>query len=239
MSGYECYERLSTPPKDALRTIGFGKLKGKSDINPQWRYEALTREYGMCGVGWKYELVNTQTVKVEPTGEMMLFVQINLYTRYGEDWSDPIIGFGGDFIIIKDKNGIHGNDDAYKMAITDAIGNAAKMIGVASDVYRGKFDTKNTEYETRYQNAQQAPQSSKPKQANTSPQDEKKAVLKALMEHMKKDGMGAEEMKLLIQKKFGKESSAELSLQECKILAANYNKLWAQLMDELGKGDAA
>ena len=100
-------------------------------------------------------------------------------------------------------------------------------------------DDGNTASQKPNQNAQQAAGAPKPKQANTSPQDEKKAVLKTLMEHMKKDGMGAEEMKLLIQKKFGKESSSEMSLQECKILAANYQKLWAQLMDELGKGDAA
>lgn len=128
---------------------------------------------------------------------------------------------------------------------------ASQLTGACSSYARkyslcGLFaidDTKDADTEEYSQkpsqNAQQAAGAPKPKQANTSSQDEKKAVLKALMEHMKKDGMGAEEMKLLIQKKFGKASSAELSLQECKILAANYQKLWQQLMDELGKGDAA
>ena len=36
----EIYEKLQTPPNDALKPIGFGNLKGKSDINPRWRYEA-------------------------------------------------------------------------------------------------------------------------------------------------------------------------------------------------------
>lgn len=100
-------------------------------------------------------------------------------------------------------------------------------------------DADTDEYQRQAKGNQQAAQSSKPKQANTSPQDEKKAVLQRLTADMKQNGMGNEEMKLLIQKKFGKESSAALSLQECKILAANYQKLWQQLMDDLGKGDAA
>lgn len=136
------YEALSRPPKDALRTIEFGALKGKSDINPQWKYEAMTEEFGLCGIGWKFEIAEKEMVPVQPTGEVMIFVVINLYVKEDESWSAPIPGCGGDFLIKRDKNGMHGNDEGLKMAITDALGNAAKMIGVAADVYRGKFDTK-------------------------------------------------------------------------------------------------
>lgn len=40
MSAIEIYKSLSQPPATALRQITDGKLKGKTDINPQWRYEA-------------------------------------------------------------------------------------------------------------------------------------------------------------------------------------------------------
>lgn len=136
------YEALSRPPKDALRPIEFGALKGKSDINPQWKYEAMTEEFGLCGIGWKFEIAEKEMVPVQPTGEVMILVVINLYVKEDESWSAPIPGCGGDFLIKRDKNGMHGNDEGLKMAITDALGNAAKMIGVAADVYRGKFDTK-------------------------------------------------------------------------------------------------
>ena len=36
------YESLARPPKDALKEIGGGKLKGLTDINPQWRYKVMT-----------------------------------------------------------------------------------------------------------------------------------------------------------------------------------------------------
>lgn len=60
----------------------------------------------------------------------------------GEGWSEPVYGCGGDFIVEKNKNGLVPNDEAYKMCLTDALGNAMKCIGVAADVYRGLWDSK-------------------------------------------------------------------------------------------------
>ena len=56
MNGIEIYESLARPPKNALREILAGKLKGKTDINPQWRYKAMTEKFGLVGLGWKYEV---------------------------------------------------------------------------------------------------------------------------------------------------------------------------------------
>ena len=142
----EHYEALRRPPQEALRTIEFGALKGKSDINPQWKYEAMTEEFGLCGIGWKFEIADKEMVPVQQTGEVMIFVVVNLYVKDGESWSAPIPGCGGDFLIKRDKNGMHGNDEGLKMAITDALGNAAKMIGVAADIYRGMYNTKYNRY---------------------------------------------------------------------------------------------
>ena len=136
------YNAVKTVPQSALKIIDFGKLKGKYDISPQWRWEILTEVYGICGVGWYFDIVDTKEVLVEATGETMLYVKVNLYIKDGDEWSKPIPGYGGDFLIYKDKNGYHGNDEAFKMAVTDALGTAAKMIGVGADVYRGLQDTK-------------------------------------------------------------------------------------------------
>lgn len=138
MDNMQHYDKLKVVPRTALKEIPFGKLKGKSDINPQWRYEAMTSEFGMCGIGWKFEIAKTWVQPLED-GQMLLFVEINLYVfdLETDKWSAPMPAIGGDFLIEKDKNGIHGNDEAYKMATTDALGVAMKMLGVAADVYRG------------------------------------------------------------------------------------------------------
>lgn len=130
------WDAVRTPPDWALKEITAGKLKGKLDINPQWRWLAITENLGPCGFGWKYEIVKTWTEKV--LEELMCFIEINFYTHDNTlGWSAPIPSIGGDYLIESDKNGIHGNDEAYKMALTDALGKAASMIGVAADIYQG------------------------------------------------------------------------------------------------------
>lgn len=135
----ERYAALSQPPKNALKPIEFGALKGKSDINPQWRIEALTEQFGLCGIGWKFE-IDDITLQECPSGERLLYMRVNLYVKNGEEWSAAIPGMGGDYIIKKNKTGLAANDEAYKMCLTDALGNAAKCIGVAADIYRGNYD---------------------------------------------------------------------------------------------------
>ena len=156
-SSLNLFRAQARPPKEALNEIKFGPLKGKSDINPQWRIEALTETYGLYGVGWFIQIKDTNMVDLPETQEKMLFLTLELYVR---DWSipddykwfGPAIGIGGDYLIIRDKNGVHGNDEAYAMAMTDALGKAAKLFGIANDIYRGKYDTK---YGWRDEKAQQ------------------------------------------------------------------------------------
>lgn len=157
----ELYNQLCTPPNDAVKPIKAGKLKGKSDINTQWRYEALTAVFGPCGVGWKYEIADVKMIDVTATKETMVFVLVKLqwFDKESDKWSEPIFGWGGDFIIVKDKWGLHGNDEAMKMATTDAVGTAAKQLGVGADVYRGYIDkgvsdSKYQEYDYASQTAQ-------------------------------------------------------------------------------------
>lgn len=145
------YEAVQEPPQNALKTIEFGKLKDKSDINPQWKIEALTGQYGLCGVGWKFEIAETE-IRECKDGQVLLFMKVNLYVKDKDKWSEPIPGYGGDFIIEKNKNGLVPNDEAYKMCLTDALGNAMKYVGVAANVYRNLTHTKYDRKESPKEN---------------------------------------------------------------------------------------
>lgn len=136
------YISVATVPQSAIKLIEGGRLSGKTDINPQWRWETLTETYGLCGIGWKFDIVSVETIQIEATKEVMIQVKVNLYIKDGETWSAPVPGYGGDFIVVKERNGLRANDEGYKMAVTDALGTAAKMIGVGADIYRGLQDTK-------------------------------------------------------------------------------------------------
>lgn len=141
MEAIQIYKKLSQPPKGALREIKAGDLKGKTDINPQWRYEAMTETFGLVGIGWKYEI---QKLWNEPgaNGETLAFAQVAVFVRDPDtkEWSDPIVGIGGSKLINKFSAGPKSNDEGYKMAVTDAFSTSLKMIGVAADIYAGRWD---------------------------------------------------------------------------------------------------
>jgi len=142
MNNLRIYEKVRTVPDVAIKAICAGRLKGMSDVNPMWRIKALTEQFGPCGFGWKYEIVKQWT---EPYGqEVKAFCNINLYVQENDKWSDAIPGTGGSSMVSVERNGNYVNDEAYKMALTDAISVAAKALGVAADVYfqKGKEDTK-------------------------------------------------------------------------------------------------
>jgi len=133
------WDLIRTPPSTALKLIGAGRLKGKSDINPQWRFEAMTQVFGPVGDGWKYTIDN---LWLEPVadGQIVAFAQVSISFKMGDTWSEPIPGIGGNKLVEQESSGLHVNDECYKMAVTDALGVAMKALGMAADVYAGQID---------------------------------------------------------------------------------------------------
>ncbi len=139
------FDTAKRPPNEALKPIDAGKLKGYTEINPLWRYEIMTQLFGLYGDGWKIEIVDNQIKPVEATKEEILFTSILLYTRnrVTGKWNAPAPATGSAYLIVKDRNGIHGNENAYASAQTDAIGKACKFFGIGYDVYLNKKNNQN------------------------------------------------------------------------------------------------
>ena len=158
------YEQLRHVPDYALKQIGAGRLKGMSDINPVYRIKAMTEVFGPCGIGWKYVITKQW---IETYGqEVKVFTNIDLFIKVDGEWSDAIPGTGGSAIVAIERNGAYVSDEAYKMALTDALSVAMKALGVAADVYyskdkQGQFDTK---YEQQTYMAQQGAAMQSPQQ---------------------------------------------------------------------------
>lgn len=152
MSNLKVWNELKAVPGEAKKKIGAGRLKGMTDIKPQWRLKMMTEQFGVIGIGWYYDTVKTWT---ESYGtEMSVHVLVNLFIKVDGEWSKPISGIGGSMLIsnekIKDyesslydtKFKPYHSDEAYKMATTDALSVAMKQLGVAADVYMGLSDSK-------------------------------------------------------------------------------------------------
>lgn len=139
MNNLDVWFAVGKPPKEALKTIKGGRLSGMTDINPQWRYKTMTEQFGMAGEGWTYDIIRLWT-EDGTDGQRMAFAQVALRVKRGEHWSEPIPGIGGAAMIAKETSGLRSSDEAYKMAVTDALSVAMKMLGVGSAIYEGRWD---------------------------------------------------------------------------------------------------
>lgn len=133
------WEQVKRPPSEALKKITGGRLKGMTDIKPQWRYQVMTEVFGPCGEGWRFTIDNLWT-EAGSDGQIIAFAQISLFHKTEKEWSAPIPGVGGSLLVAKESAGLHTSDEAYKMAITDALSVAMKHLGVAADIYAGLWD---------------------------------------------------------------------------------------------------
>lgn len=144
------YDKLRSVPEEAKKPIQGGRLKGMTSIEPQWRINRLTDVFGPVGIGWKYEIVRMWREITEESNEVIANVHINLYYKQdGQDgdWSEPVPGIGGSKLQTQERNGLYVSDECFKMALTDAISVAGKVIGLGADVYWDNYESK---YDNQY-----------------------------------------------------------------------------------------
>ena len=149
------YNKIKEVPKEAQKPITGGRLSGMTDIKPMWRIEKLTEVFGPVGLGW-YAPITKREIIEGANNEKIAIVDINLFVNYkvpynldDDLWSEPIIGTGGSSFVAKEKNGLYTSDECFKMAYTDALSVACKMLGMGANVYWGdsKYNT-NKKIET-------------------------------------------------------------------------------------------
>lgn len=137
------YNAFAEVPDNAKKTIGGGRLKGMTDINPMWRIMMLTERYGPCGTGWTYDITDKRVIE-GADGVVCAFLDIDLFVKENGEWSKGIPGTGGSQLVAKEGKGLYTNDECFKMALTDAISVACKALGMGANVYwangRTKYD---------------------------------------------------------------------------------------------------
>lgn len=141
----ELYNKVRNVPQEAKKEIKGGRLKGMTDINPMWRIKTLTEQFGICGIGWKTEIVRTW-LDAGANGEIIANVEIKLFIKIDNQWSEGIPGIGGSKFTSKESNCIYTDDECYKKAYTDACSVACKNLGIGADVY---FEKDSTKYDMR------------------------------------------------------------------------------------------
>lgn len=141
------YEELRVVPEIAQKKFNNGSFSG-TDINPMWRIKKMTEIFGMCGIGWYYDVVERSIVETDDTKSA--FIAIKLYIKVNGEWSMPIYGEGGNcFKMVTKKGETRVSDEAFKMALTDAVSNATKQLGLGADIWFEPDKTKYTQNSER------------------------------------------------------------------------------------------
>lgn len=144
-----------TDPTHTKQFSRAGGFKGTA-IKPIWITQRLTEMFGPCGQGWGFDKPEFQLV---PTGADTL-VYCTLRAWYIDPSKEPdeilddrcfLFGIGGDKVVAQRQNGVFCDDEAFKKAFTDALGNAFKFVGVGADVHMGLFDDSKYVAEVREQ----------------------------------------------------------------------------------------
>lgn len=144
----EYYEQLRNVPNEAQKSFDNGRFKG-TDINPMWRIKRMTELFGPCGFGWYYEVVNRSLERSSDENVICAFIGINLYINVNGEWSKPIYGEGGNTMSVWNRkySCIDTSDEAYKMALTDALSNATKQLGLGADIWFANDKKHSTKYD--------------------------------------------------------------------------------------------
>jgi hypothetical protein len=135
---------------DPNHTKGFKRAGGFSGtaVKPIYTEQKMTEVFGPAGKGWGMGEPSFQVVPGSD-GQVAVYCTVSLW------WCDPVAangaplvplnprtvyGVGGDMVVVKQSAGLRTDDEAFKKAFTDAVGNAMKHLGMSADVHMGLFD---------------------------------------------------------------------------------------------------
>lgn len=125
MNNTEIWDKLARPDPKALKAFQrSGGFRGTA-INPMHTLHTVTEAFGPCGTGWGMTKPDFQVVGT------------NVYCSVGvwyKDATEPVWGVGGETLSGR------GDDEAFKKAYTDALGNALKHLGANADIYFNLWD---------------------------------------------------------------------------------------------------
>ena len=156
-SNLDIWDKLGrTDPEHTKKFTRGGGFKGTA-VKPIYTAHKMTETFGPCGTGWGYSEPTFQLVPGSD-GQTAVFCWLTLwYAKPEGGRSEPIPGVGGDFVVKKFSSGLTTDDEAFKKAFTDALGNAMKNLGMSADVHMGLFDDNKYVSELRSEFAEERP----------------------------------------------------------------------------------
>lgn len=132
------WQRVCITNPAAVKPITGKQYQGNSP-KPYWIVERLTEEFGPCGIGWGFTILNERMERLTETEILHVAVVRFWYMLDGQRGELEQIG-QTKAVYEKAKGGLMVDEDAPKKSVTDALVKCASYIGFAGDIFSGRWD---------------------------------------------------------------------------------------------------
>lgn len=132
------WDRVCVTDPRAVKPITGKQYSGNSP-KPYWIVERLTEEFGPCGKGWGFTILNERMERLTDTD--VLHVAVVRFWYVSEGTRCELEQIGQTKAVYAKKNGeLLVDEDAPKKSVTDALVKCASYIGFAGDIFSGRWD---------------------------------------------------------------------------------------------------
>lgn len=132
------WNRVCVTDPRAVKPITGKQYSGNSP-KPYWIVERLTDEFGPCGIGWGFTILNERMERLSTTDVLHIAV-VRLWYMLGEKRGELEQIGQTKAVYEKAKGGLMLDEDAPKKSVTDALIKCASYLGFAGDIFSGRWD---------------------------------------------------------------------------------------------------
>lgn len=132
------WQRVCVTDPRAVKPITGKQYSGNSP-KPYWIVQRLTEEFGPCGLGWGYTVLNERMERLTETDVLHVAVVRFWYVLDGQRGEVEQIG-QTKAVYAKKDGSLLVDEDAPKKSVTDALVKCASYIGFAGDIFSGRWD---------------------------------------------------------------------------------------------------
>lgn len=123
--------------------------KGLSSIDGYYVFQKATEQFGPCGLGWGYQILEEDYRQGGPifnqnkteivAHEIDHMLRVKLWFKHGDEKGE-LEHYGVTRYVYSSKYGPITDEEAPKKSLTDAIKKCLSMLGFCADVYLGMFE---------------------------------------------------------------------------------------------------
>lgn len=138
MENKTLWDRVCVTDPKAVKAITGKPYQGNSP-KPYWIVERLTEEFGPCGIGWGFSIINERMERLTDTE--ILHVAVVRFWYVLDEKRGELEQIGQTKAVYAKKSGdLVVDEDAPKKSVTDALVKCASYIGFAGDIFAGRWD---------------------------------------------------------------------------------------------------